>query len=42
LNPLGRRVTIQSDNPAYADWPDCGLDKVNCIGRVIWSGRRIV
>ena len=42
LNPLGRRVTIQSDNPAYPDWPDCGLDKINCIGRVIWSGRRIV
>ena len=42
LNPLGRRVTIQSDNPAYPDWPDCGLDKINCIGRVIWSGRRVV
>jgi phage repressor protein C with HTH and peptisase S24 domain len=42
LNPLGRRVTIQSDNPAYPDWPDCGLDEINCIGRVIWSGRRIV
>src|SRR3954447_24889623 len=42
LNPLGRRVTIQSDNPAYPDWPDCGLDEINCIGRVIWSGRKIV
>jgi phage repressor protein C with HTH and peptisase S24 domain len=42
LNPIGRRVTIQSDNPAYPDWPDCGLDEINCIGRVIWSGRRIV
>lgn len=42
LNPLGRLVTVQSDNPAYADWPDCGLDDINCIGRVIWSGRRIV
>lgn len=42
LNPLGKRVTIQSDNPAYPDWPDCGLDEINCIGRVIWSGRRIV
>ena len=42
LNPIGRHVTIQSDNPAYPDWPDCGLDKINCIGRVIWSGRRIV
>src|SRR6476661_9337880 len=42
LNPLGKRVTIQSDNPAYPDWPDCSLDQIKCIGRVIWSGRRIV
>ena len=42
LNPLGKRVTIQSDNPAYPDWPDCGLDEINCIGRVIWAGRKIV
>jgi phage repressor protein C with HTH and peptisase S24 domain len=42
LHPAGRRVTIQSDNPAYPDWPDCGIDQVNCIGRVIWAGRRIV
>jgi phage repressor protein C with HTH and peptisase S24 domain len=42
LNPVGRRVTVQSDNPAYPDWPDCSLDEINCIGRVIWSGRRIV
>ena len=40
LNPMGRRVTVQSDNPAYPDWPDCGLDEINCIGRVIWSGRK--
>ena len=42
LNPLGRRVTVQSDNPAYADWPDCGIDEINCIGRVIWAGRKLV
>jgi phage repressor protein C with HTH and peptisase S24 domain len=42
LNPMGRRVTVQSDNPAYPDWPDCGFDEINCIGRVIWSGRKIV
>src|SRR3954453_9883094 len=35
LNPLGRRVTIQSDNPAYPYWPDCALADINCIGRVI-------
>lgn len=42
LNPMGRRVTVQSDNPAYPDWPDCGLGEIECIGRVIWSGRRVV
>jgi len=42
LNPKGRRFTVQSDNPAYPDWPDCSLDQINCIGRVIWAGRRIV
>jgi len=41
LNPMGRRVTVQSDNPAYPDWPDCSIDEIVCIGRVIWSGRRI-
>jgi len=42
LNPRGRRVTVQSDNPAYPDWPDCSLSEIHCIGRVIWSGRKIV
>jgi phage repressor protein C with HTH and peptisase S24 domain len=42
LNPMGRRVTVQSDNPAYPDWPDCSLDDIKPIGRVIWAGRRVV
>jgi phage repressor protein C with HTH and peptisase S24 domain len=42
LNPLGRRVTVQSDNPAYPDWPDCGIDEITCIGRAIWAGRKVV
>lgn len=41
LNPKGRRVTVQSDNPAYPDWPDCGLEEIHCVGRVIWTGRRL-
>ena len=41
LHPMGRKVTIQSDNPAYADWPDMALSDIDPIGRVIWSGRRI-
>jgi len=42
LHPLGGTVTVQSDNPAYPDWPDFRIDDINCIGRVIWAGRRIV
>ena len=41
IHPLGRRVTVQSDNPAYPDWPDCDLSDIHCIGRVIWAGRKI-
>jgi phage repressor protein C with HTH and peptisase S24 domain len=41
IHPFGRRVTIQSDNRTYPDWPDRGLDELTCIGRVIWVGRRI-
>jgi phage repressor protein C with HTH and peptisase S24 domain len=42
LHPISRRVTVQSDNPAYADWPVCLLEDIHCIGRVIWTGRRVV
>ena len=42
LHPMGRRVTVQSDNPAYPDWPDFSIDEINCIGRVIWAGRKVV
>ncbi|MEO5774090.1 MAG: S24 family peptidase [Sphingomicrobium sp.] len=42
LNPMRRRVTVQSDNPAYPDWPDCDMESINCIGRVIWAGRKLV
>jgi phage repressor protein C with HTH and peptisase S24 domain len=41
LHPVTRRITVQSDNPAYADWPDCHPDELGCIGRVIWAGRPI-
>jgi phage repressor protein C with HTH and peptisase S24 domain len=42
LHPVGRRVTVQSDNPAYPDWPDCDLSEIHCIGRVIWAARKLV
>ena len=41
LHPMGSRVTVQSDNPAYPDWPDCSLAEIHCVGRVIWAGRKI-
>ena len=41
LHPFARRVTVQSDNPAYPDWPDCDIGDVHCIGRVIWAGRKV-
>ena len=41
IHPVGRRMTVQSDNPAYGDLPDCGLDEIDCIGRVIWAARKI-
>jgi phage repressor protein C with HTH and peptisase S24 domain len=42
IQPVSRRVTVRSDNPAYPDWPDCGIDEINCVGRVIWAGRRVI
>jgi len=41
IHPVGSRVTVQSDNPAYPDWPDCSISDMHCVGRVIWAGRRI-
>lgn len=41
IHPFGSRVTVQSDNPTYPDWPDRGLDELTCLGRVIWVGRRL-
>ena len=41
IHPTGRRVTVQSDNPAYPDWPDCDLASIQCIGRVIWAARKL-
>jgi phage repressor protein C with HTH and peptisase S24 domain len=42
IQPVSRRMTVRSDNPAYPDWPDCGIDEINCVGRVIWAGRRVI
>jgi phage repressor protein C with HTH and peptisase S24 domain len=41
INPAGRRLSINSDNPAYPSWPDCDPATVTVIGRVVWVGRRL-
>lgn len=41
LHPITHRVTVQSDNPAYSDWPDCRVEDIHVIGRVIWASRRV-
>ena len=41
VHPVGRRVTVQSDNPAYSDMPDCEMDEIDCVGRVIWAARKV-
>ena len=41
IHPVGRRVTVQSDNPAYVDLPDCGVEDIRVLGRVIWAGRKV-
>lgn len=41
VNPVTAKLTIASDNAAYATWQDCDPAEVNIIGRVIWAGRRL-
>jgi hypothetical protein len=41
LNPAARTLSVRSDNPAYPAWPDCPLEAVDVVGRVVWTGRRI-
>ena len=40
----GRRVTVSSDNPAYAPFEltlDAAGEDIAIVGRVVWSGRRM-
>lgn len=39
--PRAGTVTIVSDNPAYPTWPDCPIDSIDVLGRVVWIGRRL-
>ena len=40
-SPAARRIIIKSDNSSYPSWPDCAIDEVDIIGRVVWVGRRL-
>lgn len=40
INPSSRRVTVMSDNPAYPVWSAEDLDRLDIVGRVVWSGHR--
>jgi phage repressor protein C with HTH and peptisase S24 domain len=40
-SPAGGRVSIRSDNEAYPGWPDCPLDSIDLVGRVVWVGRKL-
>ena len=35
------RLSIISDNPLYASFPDIAADQVVIVGRVVWAGRRM-
>lgn len=41
INPAARALSIRSDNEAYPSWPDCALDAVDIVGRVVWAGRKV-
>lgn len=41
LHPGSGRVTVSSDNPAYAAYPDLNPGSIAIAGRVIWLGRRV-
>lgn len=41
-NPADGTLTIASDNPAYPTWAGCPADSVDVIGRVLWTGRKLV
>src|ERR1044072_3669188 len=42
LGPRRRRFSIRSDNRHYPDWVDIDPALVTIMGRVVWSGRRLV
>ena len=41
LHPVRPELTVQSDNPAHADWPGLSATELDLVGRAVWSGRRL-
>ena len=42
MGPLRGRFSVLSDNPHYPDWTDIDPAMVAIVGRVVWTGRRLV
>ena len=42
VHPIKPRVTVHSDHPDHADWPDLPRSKLIVIGRAIWLARALV
>ncbi len=41
VNPVNGLLSIKSDNSLYESWPDCKIDDIQIIGKVIWAGRNL-
>lgn len=42
MGPRRGRFSVVSDNPHYPDWSDIDPALVEIIGRVVWTGRRLL
>lgn len=42
MGPLRGRFSVVSDNPHYPDWTDIDPALVDIVGRVVWTGRRLI
>ena len=42
MGPLRGRFSVVSDNPHYPDWADIDPALVDIVGRVVWTGRRLI
>jgi phage repressor protein C with HTH and peptisase S24 domain len=41
VNPGTRRISILSDNPAYAPFENVDRQSFQIVGRVLWIGRKV-